>query len=404
MKSAVRYIVLIFAVISVVAVLSVWKKHDREAAIQELENRYDADVTVGDDDFHIGCSSELLVDLVDFASVVNRVGEPSILDLTGAPNLESFSGFEILGSVKSLIAIDCPKLVSAKGVMGHPGLEELVLTDSANFRDASEVRDMRSVLTLDFSGCREMESFEISRLPLLENLYLSRCRKIKAIDLTQLSGLRQLYLDGCSNLESIEGLDQQTKLTDLDVSNATTLQRLDGIEKLAGLIVLDMRNVDISDYGGIGKLPSLRVLRMGGQDSIETLEVFSGLNELREIHLEACPNFRSIKGIPASVSQYAGFTHCPKLTSLSGIGASKNLEQLDLTGCRNLVDVIELSQLENLVQLSLVKCRQVTDITPVKELEKLVIVMLGGSGVIPASIEDLETANKDIIFDFAVGE
>ena len=168
--------------------------------------------------------------------------------------------------------------------------------------------------------------------------------------------------------------------------------------------MLDIRNVDIPDFSGVGKLPALRVLRMGGQDTIETLEPLSGLVGLKEIHLEACPNFRSLKGIPPSVSQYAGFTHCPKLESIAGIEACEGLEQLDVTGCRNLKSIDEVAKLTSLVQLSLVKCREVTDITPVVALEKLTIVMLGGSGVLPDSVEDLETANPDIIFDFAVGE
>ena len=81
-----------------------------------------------------------------------------------------------------------------------------------------------------------------------------------------------------------------------------------------------------------------------------------------------------------------------------------NLEQLDLTGSSNLEGIEPVSELRNLVQLSLVKCRKVTDIKPVERLEALVIVMLGGSGVVPASVEKLEPENPDIIFDFAVAE
>ncbi len=404
MKRAVRYILLILAVIAVVTALVLWKKGDREAAIQELQTRFSAEVSFSDDEFYVGCSSESLVDLREFVGLIQRIGDPSFIDLTGAPNLESFAGFEGLLTVSSLIAIDCPKLISAQGVAGHPGLIELVLTDSVNFADASAVRGMRALTTLDLSGCKALKEIVISELPVLENLYLSRCRQVKRIDLMPCPGLKQLYLDGCSQLESLEGLGGLGSLTDLDLSNATALQILDGIGKLGQLIVLDIRNVDVSDFSEIGVLPSLRVLRMGGQDAIKTLEPLSELVGLKEIHLEACPNFQSLKGIPATVSQYAGFTHCPKLTSLSGVESSVGLEQLDLTGCQNLTDITQVSQLESLVQLSLVKCRQVRDITPVVDLEKLVIVMLGGSGVIPESIEALDPVNEDLIFDFAVGE
>ena len=68
---------------------------------------------------------------------------------------------------------------------------------------------------------------------------------------------------------------------------------------------------------------------MGGNESIENLEPFSALSELREIHLEACPNFSSLKGIPSGLTQYAGFTYCPKLTSLEGIEGAPVLEKVN---------------------------------------------------------------------------
>ncbi|MEM9018713.1 MAG: hypothetical protein AAGC68_17015, partial [Verrucomicrobiota bacterium] len=61
-----------------------------------------------------------------------------------------------------------------------------------------------------------------------------------------------------------------------------------------------------------------------------------------------------------------------------------------------------LESLSNLVQLSLVKCRQVNDISVIESMEKLIIVMLGGSGVVSAAVEELEPVNAEIIFDFTV--
>lgn len=402
MKDTARYLILSFAVLAVIAVLVMWKKQDKAEALKELSERYKADISILEEDFAVGCSSDLLVDLVEFSELLARAGEPTILDLTGASNLESFSGIEKLLKVHSLIAIDCPKLTSAHGVAKHPALREIVLTDSRQFSDASAINGLPALETVDFSGCEALEDIDVSGIPQLNNLYLSRCRKVKALDVTSVPGLKQLYLDGCSGLASLSGLESLTKLTDLDVSNASALESLESIESLTSLIVLDIRNVAISDFAGIGELPALRVLRMGGNEAIENLEPFSGMKELREIHLEACPNFSSLKGIPTGLSQYAGFTYCPKLTSLEGIGAAVGLEQLDLTGCEALKDVSSLKGLNNLVQLSLVKCRLVDDVSVIESMEKLVIVMLGGSGVVSASLENLKPVNDEIIFDFTV--
>ncbi len=302
------------------------------------------------------------------------------------------------------MAIACPRLVSAEGVSGHPSLTEIVLTDCETFSETDAIRDLPSLKTLDFSGCVSLVSLGLGNLPALENLYLSRARLLEAINLASFSGLRQLYIDGCGAIKMIGGLENLTNLTDLDVSNATGLSDLPGIGGLSELIVLDIRNVDISDFSEIGRLPKLRVLRLGGQDSITSLEPFSAMDSLREIHLEACSNFHSLKGFPSGISQYAGFTHCPELRSLEGIENGAALEQLDVTGCANLKDIDGIAKLENLVQLSLVKCRQVTDVAVVENLPKLVIVMLGGSGVVPAAVEGLSPLNQELIFDFAVSE
>lgn len=404
MKPTARVVVLLFAIFVVIGILLVWKKQDRAEAMNRLKSDFEADISVLEDEFYVGCSHPKLTDLVELSKLLRRVGKPTTLDLTGAPNLESLEGAESLVSLTTLIAIDCPKLISADGIAYHPNLADLVFTESRSLQDVSAIKNLQELKTLDLSGCSGVESLDVSSLPALENLYLSRCRKLSGIDVSATPGLRQLYLDGCAALKEITGLESLSQLTDLDVSNATGLRALSGIESLTSLIVLDIRNVDLSDFSGIGALPALRVLRMGGQEGIETLEPFSNLTTLKEIHLEACPNFRSVKGIPSSVSQYAGFTHCPRLESLAGIRDAKGIEQLDLTGCENLIDVTDVQKLKSLLQLSFVKCRQVSNIDFVESLSELVIVALGGSGVVPAAVEKLKAANEEIIFDFEVSE
>ncbi|MAS94845.1 MAG: hypothetical protein CMO55_16730 [Verrucomicrobiales bacterium] len=421
MKSSARVIVMLFAIVAIVIILLVFSQKSKERARKTLVEDYAAEITeiempardpeAGDGkevrmirQLVVGCSSEKLVDLREFGSLMAKVGQPTVLDLTGAPNLQSFQGVEQMSGLESLVAIDCPKLVSAEGVAGHTGLRELVFTDSQAFADASAVKGLPNLDTLDFSGCEALSGVDVSGLSGLKNLYLSRCRNLKVLNVGALSGLLQLYLDGCGGLETLEGLSHLTSLTDLDLSNASSLTQIDGVEELKSLIVLDIRNVALEDFSGIGKLPTLRVLRMGGQDSLETLEPFTHMESLREIHLEACANFRSLKGLPPNVSQYAGFTYCPKLTSLEGVEVATSLEQLDMTGCENLKDISALASLENLIQLSLVKCRQVTDISVIEGLDKLLIAMMGGSGVPPATTEDFEPANKDLILDFTISE
>lgn len=404
MQPAARLSVIVFAIFAVFVVLVLWKKSDRSQAITELEERFGAQLSITADEFYLGCSSPELKDLTELAELVLRVGKPQILDLTGAPALTSLKGAERLPSLTSIVAIDCPALASAEGVSGLPGLTQLHFTDSAGLSDTTAIRQLPNLKSLDLSGCAALDEPRFNDLPSLENLYLSRCRGLKSLDVTAFPGLRQLYVDGCAGLSAIAGLERLTSLTDLDVSNATGLAGLPGVGALSGLIVLDIRNLDLADFSGIASLPKLRVLRMGGQDAVETLEPFTALATLTELHLEACPNLRSLRGMPPGITQYAGFTHCPKLVSLDGVESAGALEHLDVTGCVNLGDVAAAAKLANLVQVSFLKCRGVTAVPFVETLPNLRIVMLGGSGVLPAAIEGLKAANEEIIFDFAAAE
>lgn len=395
-------LIFLFVVAVVVAIVVIQSKNqDRTLALQEMKERFAATYVDSGEQSYLACASDALVDLEELGLLMQRIGQPEILDLTGASELRSFQGIRRFKRLRSLVAIDCPQLTSAAGLAGHPTLEEVVCLDSASFGDAADIRELPRLLTLDLSGCLALKQLSLASLPRLENLSLSRCHKLSSIELSQLTRLRQLYLDGCAELRNLPGLDQLTRLTDLDISNLSSLESITGIRKLAELIVLDLRNVPISDFSEIGHLPKVRILRLGGQEGLSDLTPFADLTTLKEIHLEACPDFRSLSGIPSSVSQYAGFTHCPELRSLAGLEAAQGLIQLDLTGNEHLSDLAALAKLPELSQLNLSQCSAVTDVAVVENLEKLVIVMLGKSGVAPASVESLKPKNKDLIFDFS---
>jgi len=401
MKLSGRIILLIVIAVVAAALIANWKGQDRADAFAEMASRFSATVVNTGGESYLACASDALVDLEELGKLVQRIGQPEILDLTGASQLRSFKGIERFTRLRSLVAIDCPQLTSAAGLAGHPTLRELVCLDSARFGDATDLRDLTRLVTLDLSGCLALEKLDLTSLPQLENLSLSRCHKLAAIDLAKLPQLRQLYLDGCAALTALPGLDQLTALTDLDISNLSALKSLAGLGKLEELIVLDLRNVPISDFSEVGQLPKLRILRLGGQEGLTDLTPFARLVTLKELHLEACPDFRSLAGLPPSVSQYAGFTYCPELRSLAGLEVAGGLIQLDLTGNEHLSDLAALASLTELAQLNLSQCPAVTEIAVVESLEKLVIVMLGKSGVPPASVESLKPKNKELIFDFS---
>ena len=396
-----------FAIVAVTFLLVRWKKQDREQALQELK-ALKVGVTQFSNEIHINVANPKFTDLTRLSELIERAQRledktplhPWVLDLTGSPNLRSLKGVEKLHKLRSIIAINCPKLVNANGVSGLPELIELHLTNNSSLNELSAVRDLPSLVTLDLTTCESLKQLELGELPALENIYLSGCRSIEWLDFNRYPLLKQLDLDGCIELKEIKGLENLTQLTDLFVSNCQNLEHLKGLNKLESLVVLDLRNIELPDFSVIGELPKLEVLRLAGQGTLTSLKPFSKLTSLTEIHVEASRNFTSLAGLPKTVEQYAGFTKCEKLKSIEGVEVARSLRHLDLSDCPSLEDISALAKLPELVNLSLVNCRKIKDISSLKRNQNLRFVRLSGSGVTPADVEPLQEFLKQCIFDF----
>lgn len=396
MKSNIARIVLfIFAAFALAAILVANKRQDQIKAREQLR-ALDIEVEKYDDtgEIHVRTSNNTklvsinhLTDLIIRAKTLDddTPFEPTVLDVSDSPNLESLEGAWRLRKLHSLYAINCPKLNSLEGIAGLPNLTQLVVQECENLTDVSAVRGMPSLITIDFTNSSGFTELTTHDLLNLENLYLTNCRSLQSLDLSKQAKLNQLFVDSCVNLTEITHLDRLTQLTDLDVSNCDNLQHLKGLEKLTSLVVFDMRNVELPDFSIISQLPKLKSLRLGGQSNFNSMEPFSGLTELEEIYFEACPNLASLKGMP-TVTRSVGFVKCDGLITIAGIKNSPELKQVELSGCKNLKYITELEHLGELVQLNLAGCRKITDIAQLVKNPKLQIISLGGSGVTPSSI------------------
>lgn len=412
MKTGFAKIILFgFCIIAVALILLRWKINDRAEALKTLENVYRVEFDLFNDEIHVRATSPKIKDLNQLAALIERAeklksGEklvPWVLDLTGNPNLKTFHGVSRLQGLRSIIAVDCPKLENLNGISGLPHLSELLVSHNGALRDISAIKNLPSLVTLDLTASSLLLKFDVTGLPSLENLYLSGCHSLESLDVTTHGNLKQLYLDGCRFIEAIEGLGQLTQLTDLDVSNCQKLRNLKGLTNLGELIVLDMRNIELPDFSVIGELPKLDTLRLAGQGGLSSLAPFSGLQSLREIYVESCPNLVSVAGLPAT-AEYLGVVRCDNLKSLDGIDSASDLQHVDFTSCDGLEDTLALGKLQELTRLSFLSCRKISDISHLQENKKLALVRLGGTGVVPTDIEPLQELLPDTVFDFSEPE
>ena len=395
MNRIARGILIIFAILAVATILIGWKKQDQKKARQILLNTYKVQVDKFGEDILLIANDPKVTSLEKIASLMRRAKtledgtplDPTILDVTGSANLVSMAGAWQFQNLKSIIAIDCPKLKTMDGVTGLQQLNELNIAHNATLADVSAIRGLKSLVTINLTDSPALKELNIEGLPKLKNLYLTSCSGLQSLDVQPFPELRQLYLDSCRKLNHLVGLGSLSNLTDLDMSNCHSLEQINGLEQLKSLVVFDIRNIELADFSVLGGLPELEMLRLGGQANITNLKPFEKLQNLQEIHIEACPNFNSLEGMPKSLSRYAGFVNCPNLTSVKGVSnASENLTQLDLTGCTNLQDIAEIKTLAELIFVSFASCRKIKNIDQLVDNKNLKIIRLGGSGVTSASI------------------
>ncbi len=405
--SPAQLILALVGVAVVVFALILWKGQRRESAREILETRFAAEIEADPGDpeaLMVILSHESLTDLVTVAPLIASLGRVTLLDLSGSPNLETLDGASAIPTLIHLQAMDCPRLRSISGISGLPELSVATIQACPSLERVDDLANLPGLVMLDLPGATGLRSLSLAGLPALKGLTLSEASELSVLDLTPAPLLEQLYLEGCRSLSSLTGLEKAAALTDLNVSTCHQLRRLEGLGDLESLIMLDARNCPAgAALEAIGRLPALKVLRLGGQPELVDLTPLSRLEQLEEIHIEGCENLESLRGMPASLTGYAAFSHSPKLASAAGVENAVALERIDFSGCSALTDIGALAWLKSLREVNLGGCRAVIDVTILSKLPELEIVQLGGSGVAPALLADLQKERPTVIFDFSGG-
>jgi Leucine-rich repeat (LRR) protein len=383
-----------------------WKGQSRDAARQRLITEFGATVEAESEELGGGWSvviaHDAVRDLAELAPLLDRAGPVRMLDLSGSANLATLRGLSGIKALETLIAIECPSLATLEGAENLPRLREIAVSDNPVLTDLDALRNLPALEILDASRCPKLIHASTSELPALHSLSLADCGALTLVDVNGSPSLASLMLDNSRSLTGIAGLEKLGSLTDLIVSGSHAVKSLAGLEKLSSLVKLDLRNTPAaaSHIAEIGQLSSLEVLVLGGLPELKDLTALSGLDRLTEFQIEACESLADLRGFPASLTGYAGITHCPALEKLDGIEAATGLERLDLTGNSKLASLAPLAGLAQLRELNLAGCRSIADPGIFAQMPQLGIVQLGGSGVPASQLAELRKSHPETIFDF----
>ncbi|XP_048446749.1 disease resistance protein RPV1 [Pyrus x bretschneideri] len=322
-----------------------------------------------------------------------HMGSLQTLNLSGCSNLEKFP--EISGVMEKLSELYLDGTAIKELPLSINKLTGLTILDLRGCRELKSLTSsihMRSLQTLNLSGCSNLEMFpEISEvMEELSKLYLNGTAiKELPLSINKLTGLPILDLRGCRELKSLPSNIQMRSFRTLDLSHCSNFEKFpnisdvmenlselylqwtaikelpSSINKLKGLTLLDLRHCrELKSLPSNIHMGSLQTLNLSGCSNFEKFpEISDAMENLSELYLDGT----AIKELPSSINKLTGLTvlnlsRCQELKSLPSSIYMGSLQTLNLSDCSNLEKFPEiLDAMENLSKLYL-------DGTAIKEL------------------------------------
>lgn len=324
------------------------------------------------------CEAYVAIDLKG-SKVTNETLAAIICD---CPNLQTLDlGFTEITDISSVVGLrdlrelglaGCEKMVNFRSLAQLRRLEQLDV-GATNFGDADLacIAGLEGLLALDVSYCGNLT--DISPLVALQHL-------------------QKLILGWCDKIDDFSPLKHLSQLRELDCSNCNlssdqTINDLDFLEELSGLIVLNVSQCkNIVDIRRVMGLLALRTLNLGGT-GIERLPDMRALVSLRELML----SHTLVRDLSPLVAlrglEKLELLGCDGICDISPLAVLRTLRTLVFNRSEGIRDLRPLFGLTELVHLDFEDCDQIVDIRPLVQATKLIFLGLGGTNVVDRSFD-----------------
>ena len=329
------------------------------------------------------------------------------LNIEACPQLPIFSSIQECSSLENLHIAWYVEKIYLPDLSSLHSLRFLTLRSLSQL-DALPNLSHTNLEFVDISECTSLEEVHLHGTRLRE-FVADGCKQLRMLDITNATKIISLSLARVSNIEEIKGLEYNSSLQRLHISNAPKLTQLHGLctnFDLVDLILVDcseleelpqwhrliqLRTLEIYGCGKIAffpqiRLPSLENLHIGGCSSLQslpTLELFPNVRSLKiswmngqqtQIDLRPLSFVREVKisghqGITEIIGldklmylRIVNFSRCQSLRYLGGLEHVSSLRILQLQGCSSLEKLPDLRKLTKLAEISLAHCSSLQQI------------------------------------------
>ncbi|KAB2596586.1 protein suppressor of npr1-1 [Pyrus ussuriensis x Pyrus communis] len=343
------------------------------------------------------------------------------LDLSGCSSLEMFLEIPEVTEELSWLSFSGSKIKELPSSINNlTGLTELILEDCKDLKSLPSSIHMKSLQSLDLSGCSSLEMYpeipevmeelswlsfsgskikelpsSINNLTGLTELILENCKELKSLPSNiRMKSLKSLNLSGCSSLEMFPEIPEvMEELSWLSFSGSKIKELPSSINNLTGLTELILEDCkELKSLPSSIHMKSLKSLDLSGCSS---LEMFPEIPEVMEELSWLSFSGSKIKELPSSINNLTGLTEliledCKELKSLPSSIHMKSLQRLDLSGCSSLEMFSEMSEvMEELSWLSFSRSK-------IKELPPSINNVIGLSYLILKDCKELKSLPSNI--------
>lgn len=256
--------------------------------------------------------------------------------------------------------------------------------------DLGGIQCFQNLTSLTLSGHSFKDISEISALSNIQSIQLLGTSVVSIDSFKNLSKINSLVISDTKTLQSVDGVGEMTKLTDLDLSN-NGLVNIGELNNLVNLKHLYLNNNEIVYFPSINQLRYLETLDISHNNIIQLGEDLSGLSNLTHLNasynriqdLSTLDDLNSLEELDLSYNNLGavGIGISPNFDSLEN---APNLSILKLNN-NNLTSIEGLrDRTINLEELHL-ENNQLTDITPISEYTGIETLVLYNNNIVNIS-------------------
>ncbi|XP_049381381.1 disease resistance protein RPV1-like [Solanum stenotomum] len=277
----------------------------------------------------------------------------------------------------------CESLVRTSDFTGSPMLEKLLFRGCSSLTEVhSSIEYLEVLVYLDFTGCKKLKGLpeSICKLKSLEKLYLNDCTNLQKLpaDMGNLRRLMALNAMGtsikqlpvsCGLLKNLQLLEMgngckilQPKSRPSIISSILASKDRDilpsSIINLPSLEVLKVPFFNPCQRyipNCLGRLFSLEVLVLSGNNFHSLPLTLSHLCKLKTLSLYGCPNLLMLPNLPCNLEALST-RNCRSLEMLPDLSSANRLQLLDFCDCSKLVEIRGLENLKYLKYMNAIGC------------------------------------------------